>query len=67
MQVSAVQNKDRSTQSVESMIAQLQLEMADIKQQLKSRNESQGRWKGNGLNRKPRSKCWICEKEGHFL
>ena len=64
--VSAVQHKDRSKQSVESMLAQLQLEMTEVKQQLKIRNESQGRRKGNGVTKQPRSKCWICDDEGHL-
>ena len=75
VQVSAVQERVKPMpSSVESMLAQLQLELREVKDQLRHTPKS-SRGGGLGANRgrgaggvgRSRSKnCWICNAEGHF-
>ena len=68
MQVSAVQNRTKPESNVESVLAQLQLELKEVKTQLQRKSAYRGRGRGAGGVGRDQSRvtCWLCDQKGHI-
>ena len=71
VQVSAVQARETpAVSNIESILAKLQLELTEVKEQLNNRSSFRGRGRGGnsgrGRGRGRSNCCYACGEEGHF-